>query len=59
LKHPCFEGLEENKDYRVIGGLPNTERIMNNSFWVGVYPGMTEEKLDYMISKIREFCEKA
>lgn len=58
LKHPCFEGLEENKDYRVIGGLPNTERIMNNSFWVGVYPGMTEEKLDYMISKIREFCEK-
>ena len=59
LKHPCFEGLEENKDYRVIGGLPNTERIMNSSFWVGVYPGMTEEKLDYMIAKIREFCEKA
>lgn len=59
LKHPCFEGLEENKDYRVIGGLPNTERIMNNSFWVGVYPGMTEEKLNYMIAKIREFCKKA
>ena len=59
LKHPCFEGFEEGRDYRVIGELPNTDKIMNNSFWVGVYPGMTEEKLDYMISKIREFCKKA
>ena len=58
LKHPCFEGLEENRDYRVIGELPNTDKIMNNSFWVGVYPGMTDEKLDYMIAKIREFCKK-
>ena len=59
LKHPCFEGFEEGRDYRVIGELPNTDKIMNSSFWVGVYPGMTEEKLNYMIAKIREFCEKA
>ena len=58
LKHPCFETLENGVDYRVIGDLPNTEKIMNNSFWIGVYPGMTDEKLNYMISKIREFCGK-
>lgn len=58
LKHPCFEGFEEGRDYRIIGELPNTDKIMNSSFWVGVYPGMTEEKLNYMIAKIREFCEK-
>ena len=58
LKHPCFEGFEEGRDYRVIGELPNTDKIMNSSFWVGVYPGMTEEKLNYMIAKIREFCKK-
>jgi CDP-6-deoxy-D-xylo-4-hexulose-3-dehydrase len=58
LKHPCFEMLTENKDYRVIGDLPNTDRIMNNSFWIGLYPGMSAEKLDYMIARIREFCKK-
>lgn len=58
LKHPCFENLEEGVDYRVIGELPNTDKIMNDSFWIGLYPGMTNEKLDYMIAKIREFCER-
>ena len=56
LKHPCFEHLIENSDYRVSGELTNTDRIMNNSFWIGVYPGMSKEKLDYMIGTIREFC---
>ena len=58
LKHPCFETLVEGTDYRVSGTLENTEKIMNNSFWIGLYPGMGEAKLDYMISKIREFCSK-
>ena len=58
LKHPCFETLQEGVDYRVTGDLPNTEKIMHNSFWIGLYPGMTEDKLDYMIAKIREFCGK-
>ena len=58
LKHPCFETLVEGTDYRVSGTLENTEKIMNNSFWIGLYPGMGEAKLDYMISKIREFCRK-
>lgn len=54
LRHPIFDHLEENVDYRVIGDLPNTEKIMNDSFWIGVYPGMSDEKLEYMIKKIKE-----
>ena len=56
LKHPCFDSLVENVDYRVIGSLENTDRIMNNCFWIGVYPGMTVEQLDYMVKCIRNFC---
>ena len=58
LKHPCFETLVEGTDYRVSGTLENTEKIMNNSFWIGLYPGLGEAKLEYMISKIRECCRK-
>ena len=54
-RHPCFETLQEGQDFRVAGELKNTDRIMNNSFWVGVYPGMTDEKLDFMSSSIKEF----
>jgi len=50
--------LKEGVDYRVTGELSVTEKIMNNSFWIGLYPGMTEEKLEYMIARIREFCGK-
>lgn len=56
IKHPCFDEMRERKEgYRVIGSLHNTDTIMNNSFWIGVYPGMTEEKLAYMAAKIKEF----
>ena len=58
LKHPCFDTLTEGVDYRVAGELKNTEKIMNDSLWIGLYPGMGKDKLDYMISKIREFCTK-
>jgi len=58
LKHPCFETLEEGRDYRVSGELKNTDRIMNDAFWIGLYPGMSKAKLDYMILSIREFCKK-
>ena len=58
LKHPCFETLQEGVDYRVAGTLENTDKIMNDSLWIGLYPGMGDEKLDYMISTIREFCKK-
>ena len=55
LRHPCFETLREGVDYRVAGALTNTEKIMNDAFWIGVYPGMTPEKLDFMVGSIREF----
>lgn len=59
LKHPMFDSLEENVDFRVIGNLPNTDKIMNDSFWIGVYPGMSDQAINYMISKIREFIANA
>ena len=55
IKHPMFEGLKEGIDYKVVGELKNTDKIMNDSFWVGVYPGMKKEAINYMILKIREF----
>ena len=56
LRHPCFDMLAEGADYRVSGSLDNTDTIMNSSLWIGLYPGMGEAKLDYMIKTIREFC---
>lgn len=58
IKHPAFEEYTEGKDYRVAGSLEVTDRIMNDTFWIGVYPGMTDEKLQYMIDTIKEFVNK-
>ncbi len=55
VKQPLFDNLEIDWDYKVIGNLKNTDIIMNNAFWIGVYPGMTEDKLNYMINKIKEY----
>ena len=55
IKHPCFDEMRKNgTGYRVAGSLENTDRIMKDSFWIGVYPGMTDEKLNYMIKTIKE-----
>ena len=55
VKHPCFDEMRHSgKGYRVIGELTNTDIIMNRSFWVGVYPGMTNHKLAYMARMITE-----
>lgn len=54
-KHPCFDQMRASgTGYRVVGNLENTDRIMNSSFWVGVYPGMTDEMIDYMAATIIE-----
>ena len=58
LRHPMFDSLVENEEYRVVGELPNTDKIMNDSFWIGLYPGMGDEAIEYMIKKIREFISK-
>lgn len=57
LKHPALEAYTNGQDYRVVGELPTTDVIMNQTFWIGVYPGMTPEKLNYMIQTIKEFCK--
>lgn len=55
IRHPCFDQLRNNKKgYRVIGDLKNTDYVMNNGFWIGVYPGMTEPMLDKMAEVIKE-----
>ncbi|MEG2697892.1 MAG: lipopolysaccharide biosynthesis protein RfbH [Ruthenibacterium sp.] len=53
IKHPCFDELRATgTGYRVIGNLENTDRIMRDTFWVGVYPGMTDEMIDFMAETI-------
>ena len=54
-KHPCFDEMRKlGEGYRIVGNLDNTDRIMNDAFWVGVYPGMTDEMIDYMAKVIIE-----
>lgn len=58
-KHPCFDQLrKDNYGYRVISDLHNSDRIMMDTFWIGVYPGMTDDKLDYMINTIKNFFKE-
>ena len=54
-KHPCFDQMRaKTRGDRVVGELTNTDRIMQDTFWVGVYPGMSDEMIDYMAATIRE-----
>lgn len=58
LRHPCFDEMrKKGEGYRVVGDLVNTDRVMNDTFWVGVYPGMTEEMIEYMARVIRQAVE--
>ncbi|WP_277656466.1 lipopolysaccharide biosynthesis protein RfbH [Seleniivibrio woodruffii] len=59
LRHPLFDDLEEGIDYRVIGELKNTDKIMNDSFWVGIYPGMKKEAIFYIANTVNKFLELA
>ncbi len=54
IKQPCFDDIRNTDAYRVSGELTNTDFIMENTFWVGVYPGMTDQMIDYMAQVIRE-----
>ena len=54
-RHPCFDAIRGTDAYRTVGGLPVTDRIMRDTFWVGVYPGMTDAMLDRMIQVIGEW----
>ncbi|NLZ25244.1 MAG: lipopolysaccharide biosynthesis protein RfbH, partial [Clostridiales bacterium] len=55
IKHPCFDEMRaKGEGYRVVGELKNTDRIMRDTFWVGVYPGMTDQMIDDMAEAIIE-----
>lgn len=58
IKHPCFDYIRNTSAYRVVGNLDITDFIMNNTFWVGVYPGMTDTMIDYMAQVIIEAVNK-
>ncbi len=58
IKHPCFDEMRRKKaGYRTVGNLENTDRIMNDSFWVGVYPGLTDEMIDDIARAIIDAVE--
>ena len=60
VRQPVFDAMRESGEgYRQIGGLPNTDLIMSDAFWIGVYPGMTEEMLEHMAATIIRSVEGA
>lgn len=59
VRQPCFDDMRVRETgYRVVGELANTDRIMNDAFWIGVYPGMTEDMLAHMASTISSECRR-
>jgi CDP-6-deoxy-D-xylo-4-hexulose-3-dehydrase len=58
VKHPCFDEMRrDGKGYRTVGELTTTDRIMNDTFWVGVYPGLNTEMTDYIAGTIQSFLK--
>lgn len=56
-KHPCFDEMRATGEgYRIVGELKNTDFVMTNGFWIGVFPGMTKEMNEWMIKCITDFC---
>jgi dTDP-4-amino-4,6-dideoxygalactose transaminase len=58
IRHPCFDELRGTDAYRVVGELRNTDTVTERTFWVGVYLGLTDERIDYMASVIRDAVTK-
>ena len=56
-RHPCFDTLAEGKDYRIIGDLKETDRVMNSTFWIGVYPGLDDNDISRMADIIIKALE--
>lgn len=53
LRQPLYQGL----NYRVIGDLSNADKIMESVFWIGVFPGLTQEMLEYVVLTLKKFCK--
>lgn len=59
IKHPCFDDMRKTAEgYRQVGSLPTTETILKHTFWLGVYPGLDESMLNYILDQIRNFCHR-
>lgn len=58
IRHPCFDTLRGSDAYRVVGDLSVSDFITENTFWIGVYPGMSDAMLDYMAQSLTE-CVRA
>ena len=64
VRQPCFDGRRaaasqgrgDDAGYRVVGDLAVTDRLMNDAFWLGVYPGLTAEMIDFVATQILSFC---
>jgi len=59
IRHPMFDSMVRDSDYRVVGDLPNTDKIMNDSFWIGLYPGMGDDAINYMVDTIKTYVKTA
>jgi CDP-6-deoxy-D-xylo-4-hexulose-3-dehydrase len=58
VKQPCFDEMRKvGTGFRVCGNLTVTDKVMNDTFWIGVYPGLTDEMIRYMIGSIKTFVE--
>ena len=55
----CKKNVEDAGDYRVIGDLSVTDYVMNNAFWIGVYPGLNDDKIEFMANVIKKACGRA
>jgi CDP-6-deoxy-D-xylo-4-hexulose-3-dehydrase len=61
MKQPVFHDVVNSgmlEAYRIVGDLPATDRIVRDTFWVGCWPGITDEMIEYVISQILEFIKK-
>ena len=59
VRQPCFDELRDGRaGYRIAGSLSNTDRIMQDTFWVGVYPGLTDAQIDYIVRMLKEAVKK-
>lgn len=59
VRHPCFDEIRrDNKRCRVIGELGNTEKVMRDSFWLGVYPGLGDDEIMFMADSVKDFIKK-
>lgn len=54
-RQPLFQTLTEGKEYRIVKTLTKTDRLMNDAFWLGVYPGMQDNAIEYMIQSVKDF----